>query len=97
MSGKPCEWEIGVDDDPVERALTHISSDSYFTLKILKVDSGWLQRAADGSISTDDLEPGLSKYIRLTNDTAERMIKNAEDTAHDGTSVESAIYACISE
>ena len=91
VSGKACPWEIGKDQDLVEKSLSHLSNDSFFTLKILKVDASWLERVAGGEFGEGDLQPGLSKYIRLTNDVAERMIKNAEDVAHDGVSVESLL------
>ena len=73
-------WKASITDDPVTLMLQHITEDSWFTIKLLGVSNDWLHRAADGSLTNEELMPGTSKYLRLVNDTAERLVRAAEDT-----------------
>ena len=60
--------------------LNHITSDSWFTLRVCDVPDAWLRKAAEGKLDGDFM-PGNSKYLRLINDTAERLVRAAEDTS----------------
>lgn len=80
ISGQPKPWSAGVDDDPIKLMTNHITCDSWFTLKICNVPRSWVLKAAANELGDNDFLPGDSKYLRLVNDTAERLVKAAEDT-----------------
>ena len=81
ISGNPKPWTAKCKDDPVQLMLEHITPDSWFTVRVCDVSDSWLRKAADGKLDGDYL-PGNSKYLRLVNDTAERLVRAAEDTSN---------------
>ena len=96
FSGKMVPWQIAVDDNPLDKALEHLSVDSLFTVEILKIERSWLEKAASGLLGEDDYQPGLTKSVRLINDVSERLVKTAEDISKDGMSIFSKFYAkCV--
>ena len=76
-------WNISADGDAVDSMLNHITEDSWFTVKLLGVTNDWLHKAANAELTKEDFMPGTSKYLRLVNDTAERLVRAAEDTSFD--------------
>ena len=82
ISGKPKPWAAKKNADPIELMLNHITSDSWLTVKICDVSIDWLQKAAEGKLEKDEYMPGKSKYLRLVNDTAERLVRAADDTSN---------------
>ena len=80
ISNKEKLWQANTDDDPVKLMLNHITSDSWFTLHVCDVPRSWVEKAAEGKLNDSEFLPGKSRYLRLINDTAERLVKAAEDT-----------------
>ena len=58
-SGIMKPWEIELDDDPLEKALSHLTCDSLFTVEMLKIDRVWLEKAANNDLAADERKPGL--------------------------------------
>ena len=81
ITGNPKPWTAKPNDDAIDLMLQHITSDSWFTIRVCDVSIVWLRKAAEGKLEGDYL-PGNSKYLRLVNDTAERLVRAAEDTSN---------------
>ena len=93
--GRKYPWQINIEDDPIEKALQHITADSYFTAEVLKVSPTWLKKASTGNLTDDELKPGLSQYLRFVNDVAERLVKSSEETAKNRGGVYNNLYSSI--